>query len=84
MTTTTIRKPASRRLREAQSIRPEAVRATRPRSRTVKITKGIQLINEVLSRARMRRPQDTNSEAFRSARQIMISSRREQSRMLGL
>jgi hypothetical protein len=50
----------------------------------VKITKGIQLINEALSRARMRKPQDTNSEAYRSARQIMISSRREQSRQLGL
>jgi len=81
--TTTIRKPASRRLRAAQSIRPEAVRETHPRSRTVKIAKGIQLINEALSRARMRRPQDTNSEAFRSARQIMISARREQTRQLG-
>lgn len=50
----------------------------------MKIAKGIQLINEVLSRARMRRPQVTNSEAYRSARQIMISARREQTRQLGL
>jgi hypothetical protein len=82
--TTTIRKPASRRLRSAQSIRPGAVRETQPRSRTMKITKGVQLINEALSRARMRRPQDSNSEAYRSARQITISARREQTRQLGL
>jgi len=50
----------------------------------VNVRKGIQLINEALSRARMRQPQDTHSEAYRSARQIMISSRREQNRQLGM
>jgi hypothetical protein len=38
------------------------------------------LINEALSRARMRQPQDTTSEAYRSARQIAIRVRREQNR----
>ncbi len=43
----------------------------------------LNLINEALSRARMRRPQDTPSEAYRSARQITIRVRREQTRRLG-
>ena len=83
---TTIRMPASRRLRNPQSIRPEATTSTkRPRSISVNITAGIQIIHEALSRARMRRPQDVGtSEAFRSARQIAMRSRREQDRMLGL
>jgi hypothetical protein len=44
---------------------------------------GLQLINEALSRARMRKPQESTSEAYRSARQIAISARREQTRRLG-
>lgn len=36
------------------------------------------LIHEAMSRARMLGPQDTISEASRSARQITIRSRREQ------
>jgi hypothetical protein len=82
----TIRQPASRRLRQPQSFRPNVTTTstTRPRSRTVKLSASIQLINEALSRARMRRPQEVGtSEAFRSARQIMISARRQQTRMLG-
>jgi hypothetical protein len=84
----TIRQPASRRLRQPQSFRPNvtttATSTTRPRSRTVKLSASIQLINEALSRARMRRPQEVGtSEAYRSARQIMISARRQQTRMLG-
>jgi hypothetical protein len=81
----TIREPASRRLRQPQSFRPNVtISTTRPRSRTVKLSTGIQLINEALSRARMRRPQEVGtSEAYRSARQIMISARRQQTRMLG-
>ncbi len=47
------------------------------------MTSGLQLINEALSRARMRRPQDTTSEAFRPARQIAMKIRREQSRLQG-
>jgi hypothetical protein len=47
------------------------------------IRHGIQLINEALSRARMQRPQDSHTEAHRSARQIAIRSRREQNRQLG-
>ena len=50
----------------------------------MKLSTSIQLINEALSRARMRRPQEVGtSEAYRSARQIMISARRQQTRMLG-
>jgi hypothetical protein len=46
---------------------------------------GLQLINEALSRARMRRPQNSHSEASRPARQITMSAlRREQDRLLGL
>jgi hypothetical protein len=50
----------------------------------VKIATGIQLINQALSRARMRLPQEVGtSEAHRSARQIAIRARRENARMLG-
>jgi hypothetical protein len=81
----TIRKPASRRLRQSQSVRPEAVPSTvRPRSSIVKIAVGIQLINEALSRARMRVPQEVGtSEAYRSARQIAMRAHRETARLLG-
>jgi len=44
---------------------------------------GMQLIHEALSRARMRRPQETTSEASRPARQIAMSVRREQIRLQG-
>ena len=44
---------------------------------------GLQLLYEALSRARMRKPQDTTSEAFRPARQIAMSARRKQSRPSG-
>jgi hypothetical protein len=47
------------------------------------IANPVQLIQEALSRARMRRPQDIYSEASRSARQIAIRVRREQDRQLG-
>ncbi len=47
------------------------------------MTSGLQLINEALSRARMRKPQDTTSEAFRPARQIAMNVRRKQSRLSG-
>jgi hypothetical protein len=47
------------------------------------MTSGMQLIHEALSRARMRRPQETTSEAYRPARQIAMSVRREQTRLLG-
>lgn len=43
-----------------------------------------QLINEALSRARMRSPQTDNSEATRPARRIMMAARREHDRMAGL
>ncbi|MGC9668841.1 hypothetical protein ACNTMW_20065 [Planosporangium sp. 12N6] len=50
----------------------------------MKIGTGIQLINEALSRARMRRPQEMGiSEAHRPARQIAMHARREQTRLLG-
>lgn len=67
-----------------QHTRPtaEPTGTNRPRSVTT-ITNGLQLINEALSRARMRKPQDTTSEAFRPARQIAMRIRREQSRISG-
>jgi hypothetical protein len=43
----------------------------------------LHLIHEALSRARMRRPQDQASEAYRSARQIAMHVRQEQTRLLG-
>jgi len=51
---------------------------------TAMFSRQIQLINEALSRARMRQPQTTTSEAIRPARRITISSLREHDRMLGL
>jgi hypothetical protein len=48
---------------------------TRPRSTAM------NLFHEALSRARMRRPQ--NSEARRSARRVAIEARRQQARELG-
>jgi hypothetical protein len=47
------------------------------------MTSSLQLINEALSRARMRKPQDTPSEAHRSARLIAIAARREQTYQMG-
>jgi hypothetical protein len=41
------------------------------------------LLNEALSLSRMRSPQNTHSEAHRSARRIAIEARRQQARELG-
>ena len=41
------------------------------------------LINEALSRSRMRSPQNRNSEARRSARRVAIEARHQQARELG-
>jgi len=43
----------------------------------------MNLINEALSRARMRRPQTQHSEARRSARRVAIEARRQQALELG-
>lgn len=43
----------------------------------------LNLMHEALSRARMRRPQDHTSEAYRSARQITMNARREQTMLMG-
>jgi hypothetical protein len=43
----------------------------------------VNLINEALSRVRTRTPQNTNSEAHRSARRIAIQARHQQARELG-
>jgi hypothetical protein len=43
---------------------------------------GLLMINEILSRARMREPQNIPSEASRSARQIAASARKRQARDL--
>jgi hypothetical protein len=47
------------------------------------MSKALNLMHEALSRARRRRHQDNTSEAFRSARQIAMRARREQTRILG-
>ena len=49
------------------------------RSRSI----AMNLINEALSRARMRSPQNVNSEARRSARRIAMEARHQQARELG-
>ena len=51
------------------------IATTTPRSTTM------SLINEALSRARMRSPQ--NSEAHRSARRIAMQARKQQAREMG-
>jgi hypothetical protein len=43
----------------------------------------MNLINEALSRARMRSPQNVHSEARRSARRIAIEARHQQALELG-
>jgi hypothetical protein len=43
----------------------------------------MNLINEALSRARMRSPQTDNSEARRPARRVAIEARRQHARELG-
>jgi hypothetical protein len=53
------------------------VTTTQPRSTAM------SLINEALSRARMRSPQNANSEARRSARRIAIQARKQQAREMG-
>jgi hypothetical protein len=83
---TSIRIPnASRELRLPQPSRltsnPKSYESNRDWSTTT-MSNGMQLIHEALSRARMRRPQETTSEAPRSARQITLSARRETNRWL--
>ena len=53
----------------------QMITSTRPRSTAM------NLFQEALSRARMRRPQ--NPEARRSARRVAIEARRQQARELG-
>ncbi|HEX6870534.1 MAG TPA: hypothetical protein VF163_05500 [Micromonosporaceae bacterium] len=43
----------------------------------------VNLINEAMSRARMRSPQTVSSEARRSARRIAMQARRQQAREIG-
>jgi hypothetical protein len=50
---------------------------TQPRSTAM------SLINEALSRARMRSPQNDPSEARRSARRIAMQARKQQAREMG-
>jgi len=65
-------------------VRPTQAVTTRPKDSIMKLAHSVQLINEALSRARMRSPQTMNSEAHRPARRIMLASRREHDRMTGL
>jgi hypothetical protein len=75
---------ASRALRFPQSTRHNGIsKQTTVARSTTTMSSTIQLIHEALSRARMRRPQETNSEAYRSARQITMHARRETNRWLG-
>ncbi|GAA5183573.1 hypothetical protein GCM10023322_23170 [Rugosimonospora acidiphila] len=76
---------ASRRQRAAQPTRPTVVKTgtNRPRS-TDKMIATLQLMHEALSRARMRRPQDHTSEAYRSARRIALNAHNEQTRLMGI
>jgi hypothetical protein len=75
----------------ARAIRKHTRRTTEPtavptgtyRPRSVIVSDSLQLINEALSRARMRLPQDTTSEAYRPARLTAARLRREQSRLSG-
>jgi hypothetical protein len=64
-------------LRPTNEKKTATVTNTRPRSTA------LNLINEALARARMRSPQNRNSEARRSARRIAIQARRQQARELG-
>jgi hypothetical protein len=84
MTSRQIRTSASRGLPTTQPTRPnvQPTGTNRPRS-TKPMSETLHLMYEALSRARMRRPQDHTSEAYRSARQIAMRARREQTRILG-
>lgn len=66
------------------TVRPAKAVTTQPKDFVMKLAHSVQLINEALSRARMRSPQTANSEATRSARRIMMAARREHDRMAGL
>jgi hypothetical protein len=66
------------------TVRPTNAVSTQPKDSVMKLVRHVQLINEALSRARMRSPQTANSEATRSARRIMMAARREADRMAGL
>jgi hypothetical protein len=66
----TIRRPVNEK-------KNPTVTNTRPRS------SAMNLINEALARARMRSPQNRNSEARRSARRIAMQARHQQARELG-
>jgi hypothetical protein len=66
------------------TIQPTQNVTTRPKDSVMKLVRHVQLINEALSRARMRSPQTANSEASRPARRIMMAARREHDRMTGL
>jgi hypothetical protein len=66
------------------TVRPTNAVTTQPKDLVMKLSHSVQLINEALSRARMRSPQTMNSEAHRPARRIMMASRREHDRMTGL
>jgi hypothetical protein len=78
----TIRTYASRRPRQRTRLMADQNSRARMR-RTLEMTNGLHLMYEALSLARMRRPQSTESEAYRPARQIAMRARREENRSLG-
>jgi hypothetical protein len=56
---------------------------TKPMTTSIDRSIDMNLLNEAMSRARMRRPQNRNSEAPRSARRVALEALRQQSRELG-
>jgi hypothetical protein len=83
MTTTTAKTRPTTSRPDPSTTKPKTT--NQQKEKTMNLNRGVQLINEALSRARTRRPQSSHSEATRPARQIMMSSRRrEQDRLLGL
>jgi hypothetical protein len=81
---TRTRTRTSARPRDPRSMQPTANLSATIRMRsTVEMTNGLYLLYEALSRARMRGPQDTSSEAYRAARQTAMRVRRAENRSLG-
>jgi hypothetical protein len=67
-----------------QPTRPSGAPTINYRPRSTYAMNTLQLLYEAMSRARMRKPQRTTSEAYRPARQVALAARREQMRQLGL
>jgi len=62
---------------------PAITPVTKPAKTTRSRSNSMHLIYEAMSRARMRSPQNANSEARRPARRIAMQARRQQAREMG-